>query len=101
MNIPFLATKNLPSLGSIPANTAGAPSHLTVTSLLALVVPANISLKSLKANIAARAPVTPPSITISSIWTMCVFLASTICFLKFILEIPLFYLLEQLMYLQY
>ena len=31
LNIPFLATKKLPSLGSIPAKIAGAPSHLTLT----------------------------------------------------------------------
>ena len=30
LKIPFFATKNAPSRGSVPAKTAGAPSHLTV-----------------------------------------------------------------------
>ena len=29
LNIPFFATKNLPSDGSVPAKIAGAPSHFT------------------------------------------------------------------------
>jgi len=40
----FVATKNLPVSGCGPANTAGAPSHLTVTLRPLLLLLENISL---------------------------------------------------------
>ena len=50
LKIPFFATKNLPSLGSVPAKIAGAPSHLTDT--LPSFLPASISRMSRNAKIA-------------------------------------------------
>ena len=76
LKIPFFATKNLPSDGSIPANTAGAPSHLTVTLVFFLALPASISRIDCSALIACLAPLTPPSRTKSSMWVMCVFFSS-------------------------
>ena len=43
LNTPFLATKNLPSDGSVPAKIAGAPSHLTEILTGAFVLPPSIS----------------------------------------------------------
>ena len=60
LKTPFLATKNSPSVGSLPANTAGAPSHFTVTSTDLLALPASISRKERNARIASLAPLTPP-----------------------------------------
>ena len=60
LKIPFLATKNFLSVGSMPAKTAGAPSHLTVTSVVFFELPANISRIALNASMASRAPLTPP-----------------------------------------
>ena len=75
--MPFFATKNFPSPGSTPAKTAGAPSHLTVTSTGDFALPDNISRSDLSASIAWRAPLTPPSRIKSSICVMCVFLAAS------------------------
>ena len=50
LKIPFLATKNFPSLGSVPAKIAGAPSHLTLAE--PSLTPPNISLNDLNARIA-------------------------------------------------
>ena len=58
LKIPFFATKKLPFLGSIPAKTAGAPSHLTLTE--PSCTPPNVSLNDLKARIASLVPLTPP-----------------------------------------
>ena len=59
LNTDFFATKNLPSSGSIPANIAGAPSHLTVIFTDDLALPASISLSDCKKLIAALPPFTP------------------------------------------
>ena len=59
LNTDFFATKNLPSLGSVPANIAGAPSHFTVMLTEDLALPANISLKLLKKFNDALPPSTP------------------------------------------
>ena len=58
LNIPFLATKNLPSRGSLPQKIAGAPSHLTLT--FPSLTPPTMSRKDLKASIACLVPSTPP-----------------------------------------
>ena len=59
LKIPFLATKNFLSLGSIPANIAGAPSHLTDTLTFDFELPCSISLKARRKSIAERVPLTP------------------------------------------
>ena len=59
LNTDFFATKNFPSSGSIPANIAGAPSHLTVMFTEERALPANISRRERRKLIAARPPVTP------------------------------------------
>ena len=58
LKIPFFATKNLLSRGSIPAKIAGAPSHLTLT--FPSCSPPSVSLKDRRASIASLVPLTPP-----------------------------------------
>ena len=74
LNTDFFATKNLPSLGSIPANIAGAPSHLTVMLIDEREDPDNISLSDCRKFIAALPPATPLFIISSSRCSRCRFL---------------------------
>ena len=76
LNTDFFATKNLPSLGSVPANIAGAPSHLTVMLTEDLDSPASISLSERTKLIAALPPGTPKFSISSSICSKCRFLPS-------------------------
>ena len=74
LNTDFFATKNLPSLGSIPANIAGAPSHFTVMLIDEREEPDNISLSDCRKLIAALPPATPLLIISSSRCSKCKFL---------------------------
>ena len=65
LNILFVPTKNLPFSGFVPANTAGAPSHFTVTFTFDFALPDNISCNDSKKFVTSEMP-SAPKLKISS-----------------------------------
>ena len=59
LNTDFFATKKSPVSGSIPANIAGAPSHLTVMLTELRLAPAIMSRRERRKFRAALPPSTP------------------------------------------
>ena len=111
MNTDLVPTKNLPFSGLIPHIIAGAPSHLTVTLTLLLVLADNIFRKDFKNAIAFLPPLAPSLIILSSKCSRCVFVPEleypvklNICSLHFFhtqINYPSIYYSLRLLYLYY